>query len=268
MTQTSKALEGCEYPVFAHLLPSETIREGRYEVRFARSLGELDSVLQLRFEVFNLELGEGLETSFETGRDIDAFDAICHHLIVAEQESGTVVGTYRLQTSAMAIAHRGFYSATEFDLSAFPEAAMRDAVELGRACVALDHRNTQVLFLLWRGLAAYVRANRKRYLFGCCSLTSQDATEARAVMAHLERRGYLHPSLKVEPVESCRSYPPETPADPDFKVKIPTLFRTYLRHGAKVCGPPAIDRQFKTIDFLVVFDIATMSARQVRAFFG
>ncbi len=32
-------------------------------------------------------------------------------------------------------------------------------------------------------------------------------------------------------------------------VKMPRLFRTYLRYGAKVCSPPAIDRQFKTIDF-------------------
>jgi putative hemolysin len=40
-----------------------------------------------------------------------------------------------------------------------------------------------------------------------------------------------------------------------------------LRYGAKVCGPPAIDRQFKTIDFLVLFDVAEMSERTVRMFF-
>ena len=47
----------------------------------------------------------------------------------------------------------------------------------------------------------------------------------------------------------------------------PRLFRTYLRYGAKVCSPPAIDRRFKTIDFLVLFDIARMSERAVQMFF-
>ena len=31
---------------------------------------------------------------------------------------------------------------------------------------------------------------------------------------------------------------------------IPKLLRAYLAVGAKICGPPALDRQFKTIDFL------------------
>ncbi len=266
--KTSATTREIEYPLLPELIPDEVVREGRYEMRFARNRHELDAVLRLRFEVFNLELGEGLEESYETGRDVDDFDAICHHLIVVEHETGDIVGTYRLQTNAMAKAHRGFYSSTEFDLDGLPKAVIEDAVELGRACVALAHRNTYVLFLLWRGLATYIRINAKRYLFGCCSLTSQDPVEARAVMAYLEKRGHLHPRLIVEPREDCRCYPANTPLDRRFRVKIPRLFRTYLRHGAKVCGPPAIDRQFKTIDYLVIFDVETMTEKQIRTFFG
>jgi len=59
-----------EYPRFRESLPSGEMREGKYAVRFAKSREELDAVLRLRFEVFNLELGEGLETSFRTGRDL------------------------------------------------------------------------------------------------------------------------------------------------------------------------------------------------------
>lgn len=263
---TQESLE--DYPAFPTLVPEDRLREGRYEVRFARTMEELDSILKLRFEVFNLELGEGLETSFETGRDIDAFDAGCHHLMVVDRETDAVVGTYRIQTSAMAEAHRGFYSSTEFVLEGLGAGVLGDSVELGRACVAASHRNTQVLFLLWRGLAMYVAINRKRYLFGCCSLTSQDPVEGRAVMAYLEAHGHLHPSVSVEPLESCRCYPTGTPVDPDFAASIPKLFRIYLRHGAKVCGTPAIDRLFKTIDYLVLFDVDLMSPRQVKTFFG
>jgi putative hemolysin len=178
-----------------------------------------------------------------------------------------VVGSYRLQTSAMAAAHRGFYSNLEFDLSTLPQAVLSNSLELGCTCVAREHRSTRVLYLLWRGLALYVATNRKRFLFGCASLTSQEPAEGRALMDRLERDGYLHPELRVAPRPEFACYPEGYPAQPGTEVKVPTLFRTYLRHGAKVCGPPAIDRQFKTIDWLVMFDVDAMDERMFRTFF-
>jgi putative hemolysin len=168
----------------------------------------------------------------------------------------------------MAAAARGFYSAMEFDLSHFPEGVLENSVELGRACVAGDHRNAHVLFLLWKGLAAYVAHNQKRYLFGCCSLTSQDEDEALRVMEALEQQGNFHPRFAVPPRSGfeCRVCVP--PREPDRKASIPKLFRIYMHYGAKVCGPPAIDRQFKTIDFLVLFDVFDMDAQTRRMFFG
>ncbi len=257
------------YPPSPELLPSGEIHEGRYEVRFARNAAELDELLRLRFEIFNIELGEGLESSVETGRDEDEFDAVCHHLIVLERATQRIIGTYRLQTSAMAERHIGFYSDAEFALDKFPRKVLADSVELGRACIALDHRNTQVLFLLWKGLARYMASTSQRYLFGCCSLTSQDPEEGWAVMRLLEERGQLHSEVSTVPRSEfeCTRLAGAAPW-PRSAVKIPKLFRIYLRHGALVCGPPAIDRRFKTIDFLVIFDVATMDVRRFRTFFG
>ncbi len=256
------------YPLFPELLPETTFVEGKYEVRFARGVEELDAVQKLRFEVFNLELGEGLEESYDSHRDRDEFDPVCHHLIVVHRDSGEIVGTYRLQTSAMARAGQGFYSRTLFTLDLLPAVTLDDAVELGRACVALEHRNTQVLFLLWRGLALYVGTNQKRFLFGCCSLTSQDPVEGKTVMDHLEKNGHVHPEFRVDPQPGFECYDDSVVGDASAKVVLPKLFRIYLRHGAKVCGPPAIDREFKTIDYLVIFDVASMTERQVRTFFS
>jgi putative hemolysin len=47
-------------------------------------------------------------------------------------------------------------------------------------------------------------------------------------------------------------------------VKIAKLLRAYLTIDAKICGPPALDRQFKTIDFLTLLDLDTLNplARQ------
>jgi putative hemolysin len=265
--RTAPRLEKVNPLVRRPATPQLELREGRYVARFARTPMELDAALRLRFEVFNLELGEGLASSFRTGRDRDEFDDACEHLIVLEAETEKVVGTYRMQTSEMALAGSGFYTAAEFELSRFPRGVLDEGVELGRACVAQSHRNTQALFLLWKGLAAYAALRRKRYLFGCCSLTSQDANEGWRVMGHLETQGHLHPSLFAPPVQRYACDPNNSNSVGGEDVKLPRLFRTYLRFGAKVCSAPAIDREFKTIDFLVLFDLAEMDTRTNRMFF-
>lgn len=248
--------------------PQIEIREGRYLLRFASTAADLDAVLRLRFEIFNLELGEGLASSFLTGRDEDEFDQACHHLMVLEGESGKVVGTYRVQTDEMAAAASGFYSAGEFDLSHLPPQVLNDSVELGRACIAEEHRHTQVLFLLWKGIAAYLRHTGKRYLFGCCSLTSQDARAGQAVARQLLAQGQTHPVFYAPPQPGFACWSEQVADDELPAVTIPKLFRTYLRVGAKVCGAPAIDRQFGTIDFLVILDITELDAFSRRLFFG
>lgn len=256
------------YPIAPESIPEAVLREGNYEVSFARDHKTLDEILRLRFEVFNVELAEGLDESWHTGRDRDPFDDVCHHLMVRSLRDDRIVGTYRMQTSTMAEANLGFYSHAEFDLDGLPDAVRGESVELGRACVAEEHRNKHVLFLLWKGLALYVAHNQLRYFFGCCSLTSQDPVEGRAVMAYLENAGLMRDGLRVDPQPEYECYPEGFPVDPDFRVKVPKLFRTYLRHGAKVCGPPAIDREFKTIDYLVLFDVAEMSEKRLRMFFS
>ncbi|MGH9429531.1 MAG: hypothetical protein ACRD2L_24865, partial [Terriglobia bacterium] len=52
--ETPSVIEPSAYPIFAEAIPEKELREGRYVVRFARTREELDAVLKLRFEVFNL----------------------------------------------------------------------------------------------------------------------------------------------------------------------------------------------------------------------
>jgi putative hemolysin len=245
--------------------PPVRVRQGRYELRFARTQEELDDILRLRFNVFNLELGEGLETSFLTRRDEDAFDRSCHHLLVEDLAAGRIVGTYRMQTCEMAESASGFYSAAEFTLEALPRELLADAVEIGRACIVREHRGRQVLFLLWKGLAAYLVHFGKRYLFGCCSLTSQNPEVGLALHRQLGEWGKLHSELRVDPRpgQECR-----TGSVAGLAVELPQLFATYLRYGALVCGPPAIDRAFKTIDYFVLLDTNALDPRTFRTFFA
>jgi len=47
----------------------------------------------------------------------------------------------------------------------------------------------------------------------------------------------------------------------------PRLFRAYLEISGRICGPPAIDREFKTIDFLTLVDLANLPDRVRTRFF-
>jgi putative hemolysin len=233
----------------------------RYRIRQASCTADIEAAQALRFEVFNLELNEGLASSYATGRDADPFDAVCDHLLVEEIGSGDVVGTYRLQTGRMATANRGFYSAQEFDFGVF-DPVLSEMVELGRACVHRSHRNLQVLSMLWRGIGSYAQERGCRYLVGCSSIPSQDPRDGASVYLELgpdhlvEGRFRTHPT----PFYTCPldELAPTVP-------KIPPLLRAYLSFGARICGAPALDAEFKTIDFLTWLDLQTLppTARRI-----
>ena len=251
------------YPPPAHRRPEFEFVEGDYRCRLARDREDLERTLRLRYRVFNVELGEGLESSHVTGMDLDEYDPQCHHLMVIHEPSDEVIGTYRLQTTEMARAGRGFYSDDEFTLDRWPVEVLDRSCEVGRACIHADHRHRRVLLMLWRGLGTYVVAHRKRYFFGCCSLTSQDPAEAARVAEYLRRTGYVHPTLDLDPRPDFDARETEHDVEGWEHVHIPTLFRTYLRYGAKICGRPAIDRAFKTIDFLALLDLDEMDPERI-----
>ena len=232
---------------------------------------------QLRFEVFNLELGEGLAESYATCLDVDPFDEFCDHLIVEELATSEIVGTYRLQTGQLAAANLGYYSEREFDFAPY-EPFRCEMIELGRACVHADHRNSNLLHLLWRGIARYAVERNARMLIGCSSISSQDPTDGVTVYQQLQR--YLvSPALRTHPRsefvvagvgdpglgQRAVTHGPGSPI-PATAGASSRLLRAYLAIGARICGPPAIDREFGTIDFLTLLDLNILPAI-VRAHF-
>ncbi|QDU83451.1 hypothetical protein Pla163_05500 [Planctomycetes bacterium Pla163] len=272
--------------------PEFCFDEREYEVRLARTPAELEAAQRLRFEVFNRELGEGLAESEATGRDADPFDAHCDHLLlihragavragsasvesigtpIEELASGTesvprVVGTYRLATLSMAAQGVGLYCDQEYDLDRAPRAILEQGTELGRACIAREHRRGHALFALFRGLARYAVDSGQRYLYGCCSLTGTDPLDGSLARAWLAAHGKVHTEFYVPARERYRMEPVDVTPEAVAAFKLPQLFGTYLRYGAMVCSEPAVDRDFGTIDFLVMFDLEMLDVRVRRLF--
>jgi putative hemolysin len=234
-----------------------------FRLSLARNAGDLLACQRLRYLVFNRELGEGLAASEPAGLDRDEFDQFCDHLTVHDTASGRLVGTYRMQTGARAKSHLGYYSEQLFDFTPF-EPIRAEILELGRACVHLDYRNSTVLFMLWKGIARYAIECQARYLIGCSSLNSQNEGEGLALYHSLLDKYLAAPHLQTNPRPECRCIAPaELPAAP----RPPRLFRAYLDVSARLCGPPAIDRNFKTIDFLTLVDLHNIPDRVRSRFF-
>jgi len=250
---------------------------GRYRLRLAEGPKDREAACRLRFKVFNIELGEGLESSYHTGLDVDRFDTVCEHLLVEDKASRRVVGTYRMQSGETAARHLGYYSGQEFCLAPY-EPLRPGILELGRASIDREHRTPEVLMLLWRGIAQYATEMGLRYLLGCSSLNSNDPAEGWQMYRQLENfrvprefetmptAAYASPpelqDADAQPL-SCqtdRLLPEGSHATPATQGKVPKLLKTYLAIGARIAAPPAWDREFRTIDFLTLLDLKLLSA--------
>jgi len=264
--------KGLLAPVAAPARPSIHAEVGRYRLRLAQSVEDRDAACRLRFKVFNIELGEGLESSYKTGMDTDQFDLFCEHLLVEDKlESHPVrriVGTYRMQSGTTAAQNLGYYSEQEFDFSPY-KPLRAGTLELGRASIDREHRTPEVLTLLWRGIAQYATEMGLRYLIGCSSLNSSDPLQGWQMYRQLEPYR-VAPEFRTVPTvgygcpsehegECTQPSPGEQNLPPTAPAKVPKLLKTYLAIGARICGPPAWDREFGTIDFLTLLDLELLS---------
>ena len=245
-------------------------RRGR-PARPSLSVGIADSAeivraaQELRYRVFADEMGANLPTVIP-GIDHDAFDPHCHHLVVRDDTSGEVVGTYRVLTpeSASGI---GYYSETEFDLTRL-EHLRPQLVEIGRSCVHPDHRSGATITLLWAGLGQFMKEHGYEYLIGCASVSMADSGHLAASLYGQLSSG---PQSRMAP-EEYRVFPRcplhlaalrrDLPAEP------PPLIKGYLRAGAWVCGDPAWDPDFNTADLPLLLPMARLSDRYARHFLG
>ncbi|WP_445666118.1 GNAT family N-acetyltransferase [Fodinibius sp. AD559] len=248
-------------------LSGQLFATNRYSLQFAKTEAELRAAQSLRYRVFNLELGEGLEKSHQQCLDVDQYDLQCDHLIVVDRKTDGVIGTYRLQTYQKAIQRHGLYTSDEFDLSSIPQEILKQTVEVGRACIQKEHRNGRVLYLLWRGIAKYMEITDLRYLLGCCSIKSTNPAEGWTVWDYLRENDHIHSSLSVDTKDDYHCPDVDRDAEAWKHITLPQLFNLYIDLGAKTLSKPALDRAFQTIDFLILVDLENLDERSRTLFF-
>ncbi len=227
---------------------------------WAHSLAQVREAQKLRHAVFAQEMGARLPTVVP-GHDIDRFDEYCEHLLVRDNASGQVIGTYRLLTPAQAQRAGGTYSDGEFDLTPLDVLRPR-MVELGRSCVHPAHRNGAVILALWGALARFMVTNRLDTMVGSASIPAGCVADALVVAGiwNRVRQSSLGPAgLQVAP--RLPFLLPAGPSAGTLDMPPPPLIKAYLRLGAVVLGPPAWDPVFRTADLPLLMRVADLPAR-------
>ena len=243
--------------------PASTGTSG-YTLMIADDADQVAAAQRLRHDVFATELGARL-TGAVDGRDVDEFDEYCDHLIVRDDATREVVGTYRMLAPKAAARAGRRYGDGEFDLGRLDP--LRDhLVETGRSCVHPGHRSGAVVNLMWAGIARYLHLKNLRWLGGCASVPLDDGGHVAAgVWARVSAKHMSPPALRVVPRRPWLSA--DVPAG-DPKAAVPPLLRGYLRLGSWICGEPAHDPDFGVADFYVLLSMDRIDPRYRRHFLG
>lgn len=261
--------------------PAQSLgRMGSLEVRLAQTAAEVRQAQKLRYRVFYKE-GSAIPNPGRlfARRDVDAYDAICDHLLVLDHAARdahpanrpAVVGTYRLLRQTLAEDHGGFYTASEFDIGdLIARQGDLQFLELGRSCVLAPYRNKRLVELLWRGISGYIAQYRTDVMIGCASL---DGTEPRQLAMLLS---FLHHYARAPEQWRARALPrryvemnrmSKEAIDPKAALRaLPPLLKGYLRLGAFVGDGAVVDHEFGTTDVLIVLPMSAVKARYLEHF--
>ncbi|MDB5359570.1 MAG: family N-acetyltransferase [Rhodospirillales bacterium] len=245
------------------------LRQNNIEVRIARTSAEIEAAQRLRYQIFYGEMNAKPTPEIAVaGRDFDRFDTYCEHLLVLDHSVGAgdpeVIGTYRLLRRSLADQHGGFYTATEFDISALV-AVPGEIMELGRACVDERFRNRPTMQLLWRGIASYVQYHDIKIMFGCASLPGTDPQALARPLSYLHynhlapepirTRALPHLFVKTDLLPLGEVDAEAAVADLDARATIaalPPLIKGYLRLGGMIGEGAVIDHEFQTTDVCII----------------
>ncbi len=244
-------------------------------LKLATSSDELTAAQRLRYRVFVHELGaSGPTVDHATQREFDAFDLVYDHLLLIDTRRDPasldhVVGLYRLLRGAVAMAGPGFYSASEYDLSAL-ENSGRNLLELGRSCVDAQFRGGIAMYLLWNALAEYVLKHKIDILFGVASYHGTDPNAIAQSLSYLNQNHLAPENMRVR-VRRDAFQRLDLVARQDIDrvqamAQTPALIKAYLRQGGCIGNGAFIDRNFNTIDICLMMDTERMSKRHKQAY--
>lgn len=247
------------------------------------------------------EIGRLREVSFRlagegTGKsvDIDLFDSYYRHLFIWDTQQQQVVGAYRIGIVREILekyGRRGLYTYTLFKFRRKLLAGLGNAVELGRSFVHPDYQRSYLpLNLLWKGIGAFVSAEKYSVLFGPVSISREYTLQSRRLLVDCLRKAHRnnlagsvkprHPfrnrkpmrqilndrdSLFVQDIDLVSDIISQFEHD---EKGVPVLVRQYLKLGGKFLGFN-VDREFNdVVDGLILVDLTKTEVHMLEKYMG
>lgn len=235
------------------------LQKGALVARLAETEADIAQAQELRHLCFLAARG----LCRPGGREIDAFDAVCSHVLL-EGPGGRPLACFRLMfLDPMRIGDS--YSAQFYDLdplSRLPGTVM----ELGRFCINPKVHDPDVLRLAWAAITRLVDARAVTLMFGCTSFPGADPALHAEALAHL-KRAHAAPAgagpRQRSPQAICL---PDLPADPRRALAaMPPLLRSYLGMGGWVSDHAVADPDLDTLHVFTAVEVARIPPARARA---
>ena len=163
-----------------------------YQNQMPNTVNEIARLREMVFREHNEGSGEPLDT--------DHFDATYTHLFVMKQDTGQIIGAYRMGQTDKLLADgnlENLYLHRMFDFGPDFVNRQQPCLELGRSFLIPEYqRSFQGLFLLWRGIGAFVcQYPQYRTLYGTVSISKLYDVRSAAVI----QQAMVTPTNKVTP---------------------------------------------------------------------
>ena len=221
-------------------------------LKLAETREEIEKARHLRYS--ELVLLHNQDISFE--ECFDDSDWTYDHLIVLEEQTGDVVGTYRLGRREHLRKIGEFAIESKFDISSI-KAAKGEIMELSRMAIRSDHRDGLVLRFLWKGLCEYCTHYNVKYLFGVISLHTFEPQGAKNFLSYI-----YHNFISEEfdlfakpPVVEMNILPPDQIDIAQARKEMHPVLKGYMGMGCKFARNAHIDdKMLKSVDVMIVMD--------------
>lgn len=241
------------------------IKEGKYLLKLAETPAEKNQGYVLRHNVYCKELNfSGKKRDYEDGnvKDCDDYDELCDHLIIRDKEQNRCVGTFRFLPGSRLLKNRGFYSEQWFDIGKLSDKRPQ-ILELGRACIDAEYRNTNVFRLLFSGLGTYLRLYPHDYLIGLTTLPAQAKNDIGNISNYLVGNKAINIAFGVKPKKQLDinsvdygEFTLTEVSQREIIKRMSTLMLAYYKYGAEFISEPSMDVDFNppVFDFFTIFD--------------
>lgn len=240
----------------------ENIVFSNIQVRLIESKKELIEAQKLRYEMLILDYSEKKDGGCEI--DEDEYDEFCDHLIAIDTKVNKIIGTYRLIRGEHLSKLKTFLTEKEFNIDKIKEKGF-PILELGRAVVHPDYRNGIVIKLLWMGIFSYCKQFSVRFLVGTACYHGNDVDVYQHSFSYLYYNHLSDNDLMAYASKESRHdlniLKEEEVNDKIAKKQTPALIRNYLKLGCSVGEGVFIDKEFNSIDILILLDLINLNEK-------